>query len=317
MTFTTRSSALVGVLAAGVLTLAACGTEGDEPTPGVTGDAPAAQGADAEALAAVVWNDGEGNPVLDFETPFTVSAPAVRLVNEGDGESIEAGHIVTVSYTVTNGVDGELLYSTYDAGMPEGISVGSGELEPALDQILSESQVGADILFAAPDATLVDEAGNPGAVLMAITVDSVSTVLDRAEGTAVDPVEGLPEVTLDDTGAPTLGATEGEPGDELVSQLLIEGDGPVVQPGATVTAHYTGWLWDGTQFDSSWERGQPFTFSLAGGVIEGWIQGVEGYPVGSQVLLVIPPELGYGDRDQGAIPPNSTLVFVVDILNAV
>ena len=80
-------------------------------------------------------------------------------------------------------------------------------------------------------------------------------------------------------------------------------------------AHYTGWLLDGTQFDSSWDRGASSSFSLDE-VITGWKQGLAGHAVGSQVLLVVPPDLGYGDKDSGKIPANSTLVFVVDILAA-
>lgn len=81
---------------------------------------------------------------------------------------------------------------------------------------------------------------------------------------------------------------------------------------------YTGWLWDGTQFDSSWDGGTSLSFAFVeGGLIDGWIQGLAGQPIGSQVLLIVPPEYGYGDVDNGPIPAGSTLVFVVDILAAV
>ncbi len=107
------------------------------------------------------------------------------------------------------------------------------------------------------------------------------------------------------------------PPTELVVQPLITGTGPAVESGQNVTFQYSGWLWDGTPFDSSWENGSPFTTTIgAGQVIQGWDQGLVGQPVGSQVLLVIPPALGYGDTEQGAIPAGSTLVFVVDILDA-
>lgn len=125
---------------------------------------------------------------------------------------------------------------------------------------------------------------------------------------------GLPSVVLDD-GVPSAIITEGEPPDALAVTLLRTGDGPVTEAGQTVAVQYTGWLWDGTKFDSSWDRGSPFSFTVgAGEVIDGWDEGVVGQPVGSQVLLVIPPDKGYGDRDLGTIPPGSTLVFVVDVL---
>ena len=103
--------------------------------------------------------------------------------------------------------------------------------------------------------------------------------------------------------------------DKLVAQTLIEGNGPEITDDTyAAVVKYTGWLLDGKQFDSSWDRNDTFTATLNGGVIQGWIEGLRGKKVGSQVLLVVPPDLGYGDKEQGEIPANSTLVFVVDIL---
>ena len=95
-----------------------------------------------------------------------------------------------------------------------------------------------------------------------------------------------------------------------------EGSGDIAESGMVVSVHYTGKLEDGTEFDSSIPRGQPFTFTLgAGQVIRGWDIGVEGMKVGEQRRLVIPPHLGYGARGAGgAIPPNATLIFDVELL---
>ncbi len=95
------------------------------------------------------------------------------------------------------------------------------------------------------------------------------------------------------------------------------GDGAVASPGDKVSVHYTGWLTDGTKFDSSLDRGQPFTFQLgAGEVIQGWDRGVAGMAIGGVRRLTIPPELAYGDRSvgNGLIPAHSTLVFEVQLL---
>ena len=95
-----------------------------------------------------------------------------------------------------------------------------------------------------------------------------------------------------------------------------QGTGDVATSGKTVSVHYTGWLTNGTKFDSSKDRGQPFDFPLGGGrVIKGWDEGVEGMKVGGVRKLTIPPGLGYGSRGAGGvIPPDATLVFEVELL---
>ena len=103
---------------------------------------------------------------------------------------------------------------------------------------------------------------------------------------------------------------------DLKIEVLNEGNGDVAEAGQNVSVHYTGWLTDGTKFDSSVDRGQPFQFPLgAGRVIQGWDKGVQGMKIGEKRKLTIPPEMGYGARGAGAvIPPNATLVFEVELL---
>jgi peptidylprolyl isomerase len=116
-----------------------------------------------------------------------------------------------------------------------------------------------------------------------------------------------PRVDIPDTGPPSA----------LEQTDLIVGDGPEASSGKTVDVHYVGVSWSTKrQFDASWDRGAPFSFQLgAGRVIKGWDQGVAGMRVGGRRRLVIPPALGYGERGAGgAIGPNETLVFVVDLL---
>ena len=116
-----------------------------------------------------------------------------------------------------------------------------------------------------------------------------------------------PDVTIPDTPAPT----------ELLIEDIEVGDGAEATAGQRVTVHYVGVAWsNGQQFDASWDRNDPFTFGLGKGeVIGGWDQGVAGMKVGGRRRITIPPMLGYGKRGApGAIKPDETLVFVVDLI---
>lgn len=103
---------------------------------------------------------------------------------------------------------------------------------------------------------------------------------------------------------------------ELVIDDVRIGTGAEVVDGNTVTVHYVGTTQDGVKFDSSYERGEPFSFTVgAGKVIAGWEKGLIGMKIGGQRILVIPADMAYGNRQVGAIPPNSPLVFSIELLS--
>jgi len=116
---------------------------------------------------------------------------------------------------------------------------------------------------------------------------------------------------------PVVVVPKGPPPKQLVVKDIIKGTGPTATATSTVTVQYVGVLYDtGKQFDASWDddSGQPTSFSLAGGVIQGWTEGIPGMRVGGRRELIIPPSLGYGKTGSPPkIPPNATLVFVIDL----
>jgi FKBP-type peptidyl-prolyl cis-trans isomerase FkpA len=133
------------------------------------------------------------------------------------------------------------------------------------------------------------------------------------------PAEVGPDTAAAATYAPELDvdlATFERTPSGLYVKDLTTGGGPAVAPGQTAVVHYTGWLPDGTQFDSSRDRNEPFAFPIgAGQVIAGWEEGVAGMSVDGRRKLVVPPHLGYGAQGTGGvIPPNATLVFEVELL---
>lgn len=127
--------------------------------------------------------------------------------------------------------------------------------------------------------------------------------------------KGCNDKNTDEAPTDAPAATAAPAGDLKVEDVQI-GTGDEAVSGKSVTVHYTGTLTDGTKFDSSRDRNEPFTFQLGvGQVIQGWDQGVAGMKVGGKRKLTIPPSMGYGDRPAGQIPPNSTLLFDVELLS--
>ena len=329
---TVRGGLAAAVLALGLAGLTACSGGGTPPQPtgttaptGVTTPAPSAaptpaatvaSAADHAALAAVTVSGAAGaKPTVTLPaTPFAVGAAVARTVTEGNGAAVARGNLVTLQIVEVSGLTGGELGSTWSGGAPLVTVADPGSLFGELYDQLVTAHVGARLMVAAPQSS----SGLTMTVVDVVDVLAAQPVPARASGTAVTPPAGLPTVTLDANGAPSLTAATAAAPTTLVAQPLIKGTGPAVTKGQTVVVNYTGWLWNGTKFDSSWDRGTTFPVQNIGAaqVITGWNQGLVGQTVGSQVLLVVPPSLGYGTTAQGSIPANSTLVFVVDILAA-
>ena len=255
-------------------------------------------------------------PDISFKTPFKVENQTHQVIQEGNGEVIRDGDRVCTRSLALDAKTGKVLNSTWDKSSPECSIVISKKSIPAYYDTFKGLKVNSTV------AVGIDESGSGSSqatdsYIMALTFVSRSKNLTRAQGQKVtDLPSDLPKISLDDKGKPSLDLNGYKPEAGLVVQPLIKGKGAKVGQHQSVSANYTGWLAsDGKQFDSSWDRGQASDFSLDQ-VVKGWQQGLAGQTVGSQVLLVVPPDLGYGSQQQQKIPANSTLIFVVDILAA-
>lgn len=305
------------------LLLSACGSDSSArsgPSASPSADCPS-----TKVLDAVEVTEVKGKaPTIEFEQPFSVKKTACRLIHEGDGDAIALGSTAIFNFVFLNGRDGKEVSSSYGADEPAEVVL-DDQLLTGVRLGLEGVKEGSRVLVAiTPDDGFGPQGDDPESgmkatdtLLFFADIEEVRTPLTRAKGTAVDPVEGQPTVTLAKDGTPTITVPKTAPPAELIAQPLIEGKGPEVKSGQTLTVHYTGVLWDtGEPFDSSWESGSPASFPIGtGGVIPGWDKGLVGRTVGSQVLLVIPPADGYPEGS-GSIPPGATLVFVVDILDA-
>jgi peptidylprolyl isomerase len=280
-------------------------------------------------LAAVKVAGAAGaTPTLTVPKPFAVAKTTRRLITTGTGNVVKAGQRITIDYLGVNGTDGKTFDSSYGKSDRATFTLDDKQIIKGMITGLAGTTVGSRVLIAIPPVDGYGTTGEPAAgigptdtLLFVVDVKSSGDVLKRAVGTPVKPKAGLPKVTLNkSTGQPTITVPKGKAPTTLVAQTLIAGKGAKVVKGQTITVHYTGVIWPGGKvFDSSWVNGSPASFAIGEGkVITGWDQGLVGQRVGSQVLLVIPPDKGYGaaGKPEAKIKGTDTLVFVVDILDA-
>ena len=239
------------------------------------------------------------------EGPITTESGLVYEVLEpGEGPAPEPGDVVTIHFVATL-EDGTEIGNSYEVGQPAGFVLGGGSALPGLDEGIALMKSGEKAkLVIPPELALGDQASADG------LIPANSTLLFEVELISVQA--GAPEAPTEVKEADYVTTESG-----LKYTDFSVGDGASPETGQAVTVHYTGWLEDGTKFDSSLDRGQPFTFAIGmGQVIAGWDEGVASMKVGGKRQLVIPSELGYGAQGAGAlIPPNATLIFEVELLS--
>ncbi len=299
------------VLALALLSaLTACGSSSKSSDSPTSSTLPEAR---TKALSGVtVAGEVGSKPTVTFATAFVGDSEENLVVVPGTGAEVKAGQRVSVNYIAISGNDGKELDSTFGA-TPQGIILDKNSLLAPVYNALVGQKVGARVLVS---ANVTETQGTW--ILFVFDILGAEDVPTSASGTPVTPPAGLPTVTVDN-GIPTITPPTGNPPTALISQVLIKGNGPVITAGQTILMQYTGMIWaSGKVFDSSW-GGAPVDFPVGvGQVIPGFDEGLVGQTIGSRVLLVIPPDKGYGAEGnaQAGIAPTDTLIFVVDLLMA-
>ena len=224
------------------------------------------------------------------------------VVQHGNGKPLEPGMRVSVHYTGYLEEDESMFDSSHDRGRPIQFVLGRGMVIPGWEEGLMQLRVGDKARLFIPYEMAYGETGRGPIPPRANLIFDVEVV--HAEKIA-------PPKPFDVTGLDTLSTETG------LQYIIIEvGNGVQPIPGQVLTVHYTGYLTDGSMFDSSVQRGEPFRFVLGQGqVIRGWDEGFALLSKGAKARLIVPPHLGYGNRDMGVIPPESTLIFDVELID--
>ncbi len=223
----------------------------------------------------------------------------------GAGELAKPGDLVKVHYRGTL-ADGTEFDSSYGRGEPIEFVLGQGQVIPGWDEGVAMLRKGGKATLIIPPNLAYGEGGAGGVIPPNATLTFEVELVDFSAGPPPPPEA---PTTLDESAFTTTPSG-------LKYAELAPGTGAKAAAGQQVSVHYTGWLTDGTMFDSSLSRGQPFEFTLGQGqVIKGWDEGVAGMQVGGKRQLVIPASIAYGDRGAGnVIPAGATLVFEVELL---
>ncbi len=308
------------------LALAACGSDDSE-----------LKGFDAVSISGKV---GEA-PKLDWKGTMTAGKATSKVVTEGDGAALKEGDVVKVEFTLADGWTHKVTYDSYeDTKLSRVVKVGAKAPDPqslpdllaiGLDgQVKAGQKIGTRIAVAVgSDVAFGNYFGSEAASLLAgLDVGNEDGMLYVADivglagpSGATQPAPAWAPKIVEKDGLPTGLDFTGVPGPsgQLRVAVLTKGTGPVVKSGQQTLVNYLGQLAKGKKpFDESFSKG-AFTAVLGGAeasVVKGWSQALVGQTVGSRVILEIPPSLGYGNKAQGTdIPANSTLYFVVDLLD--
>lgn len=280
----------------------------------------------ADGSAALVSAPGAlgTKPTVDFPLPLVSRDAAVAVIHEGTGRLVSEGDYVDFDAIVVRGDNQEELTATgYAKDEAERLHVTADA--GLIPQAFVCQRAGSRIALTGTVADIFGEVNADGLLptdTVAVVFDVVASYPGQSSGIPQLAQDGMPAVTADPNGRPGIAIPNTVAPTELRISTLTKGDGATITEGQNVVAHYTGILWDGTVFDSSWDQDRPadllaqdFTTNDGAGVVPGFAKALIGQTIGSRVLVVIPPSEGYpsGLAPQ-SIPDGSTMIFVIDIL---
>lgn len=263
-------------------------------------------------------------PKVTFSKPLKAKTTQRSFVTTGKGAAATTSKTVDIALVAYNGSTGkELTTNGYGKTAKIPVTVGDSSLIPVLSDVVKCAPVGSRVVTTAPVKKAFGSAdpstlGLKSSDTIVFVADIVDMVPSKADGKPQAAQAGFPTVKLAKDGAPTVTVPKSDPPTETKTEVLKKGSGAKVAAGDTVTVQYQGVIWSsGKVFDQSWAGRGPTQFPLVDGkMIPGFIKGLVGQTVGSQVVIVMPPADGYGDKGnaQAGISGTDTLVFVVDIL---
>jgi FKBP-type peptidyl-prolyl cis-trans isomerase len=316
-----RATVLIVLVAAVTAGLAGC----SPTTPDLaTGDCVGTASGSA-SNAVTVTGDFDTKPTVDFAKPLSTQNTERTVIVAGDPNAplTDENYVAQIDLTLYNGTTGAEITSTDYSGTGRAeFYMNQDVLLPGFVKSLQCVPTGTRVVGVIPPEDGFGDAGSANYSISAddslvFVADVVSVSPGFATGVDQAPVDGLPTVTLNDKHEPTVTIPSVDPPAELQISVLKQGDGDVVAEGDSVTLQYYGINWNtGTVFDQSWANSGPTALTTTG-VVDGFGQALVGQKIGSQVLVVIPPELGYGPsggNDGAGIAATDTIVFVIDIL---
>lgn len=300
------------------MSLAAVGLVGCTSAPVATCPPSSSQTADLVDAPGTV---GEAPTSASVRAPFRTETTTTSTLEQGSGLEITSeNQAALIDLTVLSGTTGKPTVSTrYSSDLTQVPTLAQlAETFPALPAALQCASEGSRVAVALAPGDIGEQAvaglklAEDESVVLLVDVRKV--YLEKANGAdQYNESLGLPTVVRAPDGRPGIIVPDAKAPTEVVVQTIKRGDGAEVTGDVPVRVAYTGVLWDSKKvFDTSWDA-EPVSLTLDA-VVPGFAQGLQGQTVGSQVLIVVPPDQGYGEKAQGAIPAGSTLVFVVDIL---